>query len=266
MTAESVLDRIAGSVRARLEERKKSQPLAELKKRSAVARVPRSLKAALERAGVRVIAEIKFTSPSQGELSNSSSLSPVAAARAYLDNGAAAISVLTEQDHFNGKLEYLAQVRAAFPDAVLLMKDFVVDEYQLHEARAIGADAALLIVALLGEARSRELLAACRALGLSALVEVHNEDEFAIATRIGADLIGVNNRDLKTLSISLDTSYRLARLDRRGACLISESGLSEGEELKKLAAAGYSGFLIGTSFMKTADPGRALAELMGAAR
>jgi indole-3-glycerol phosphate synthase len=262
----TVLGRIADSVRARLEERKARLPARELERRCAQARKPHDFAAAFGGPGIHVIAEIKFSSPSQGALADGTALSPVEAARAYLDNGAAALSILTEQDHFNGKLEYLEAVRGVFPEARLLLKDFVIDEYQLAEARVRGADAALLIVALLGEARTAELLAECRRLGLTALVEVHDERELEAAARAGARLIGVNNRDLKTLEISLETSYRLLAKAPRGATLVSESGLSRGEELGKLRQAGYHGFLIGTTFMKTGRPGEALARMLREAK
>jgi indole-3-glycerol phosphate synthase len=136
----------------------------------------------------------------------------------------------------------------------------------LLEARLAGADAALLILALVGEFRAAELLAKCRQLGLSALVEVYDEQELAMAVRIGAELIGVNNRNLKTLEISLETSNRLAQLPRGKALLLSESGLSNGAQVKALKTQGCSGFLIGTTFMKTEDPGSALAKLLWEAR
>lgn len=266
MTRESVLHKIAESVRRRLDERKARLPQDELARICQGARKPLAFKEAFSGPGTHIISEIKFSSPSQGKLSSENALSPVEVAREYLKGGAAAISVLTEQDYFNGKLEYLDRIRAEFPQARLLLKDFILEEYQLLEARTHGADAALLIVALLGEARTRELLDECRRLGLAALVEVHDEHEFEVATRGGANLIGVNNRDLKTLEISIETSFGLARLNRAGACLISESGLSHGSELGRLRDAGFSGFLIGTTFMKTGKPGEALAKILAEAR
>ena len=266
MSTGTVLDRIADAVRGRLEERKARLPETELRRRCEDARKPHDFKEPFSRPGMSVIAEVKFSSPSQGKLSSAPELSPVEAAGAYLRNGASAISVLTEEDYFNGKLEYLSAIRSVYPEALLLMKDFVLEEYQLLEALANGADAALLIVALLGRARTERLLGQCRRLGLTALVEVHDEDELAIARETGADLIGVNNRNLKTLQISLETSHRLARLGAGGACLISESGIETGAQLKELKQAGYAGFLIGTSFMRTGTPGAALARLLAEAR
>ena len=262
----SILHKIADSVRSRLEERKARVSPLELARRCERARTPHPFRDVFGGLGTHVIAEIKFTSPALGALSAGSDQAALEMAGTYLKNGAAAISILTEQDHFHGRIEYLESVRAAYPRAVLLQKDFVVDPYQLAEARVAGADAALLIVALLGEAKTRELLAECRRLGLGALVEVHDEDEFGIASRVGADLIGVNNRNLKTLEISLETSFRLAALKPPGARLISESGLGAGKELRRLREAGYSGFLIGTSLMKTGEPGQALGRLIAEAQ
>jgi indole-3-glycerol phosphate synthase len=142
------------------------------------------------------------------------------------------------------------------------MKDFVLERYQLLEARLLGADAALLIVALLGKEKTANLLSECKKLGLTALVEVHDENEVAVAADIGADLIGINNRNLKTLEVSLETSFRLQSLAPKNACLISESGISQSQEIKELRKTGFSGFLVGTSFMKTGSPGQALARLI----
>jgi indole-3-glycerol phosphate synthase len=258
----SVLHQIAESVEARLEERKRLLNENELRALCEAARTPHDFKEAFQRPGVNVIAEVKFASPSQGALARGRASNPVETAGGYLRSGARAISVLTEQDHFNGNLQYLSQIRKVFPDARLLMKDFVIDEYQLLEARANGADAALLIVALLGKARTSSLLAECRKLGLAALVEVHDEAELEIAAQVGADLIGINNRNLKTLKISLETSLRLAPLAPQGATLISESGISLASEIMHLRESGFSGFLIGTSFMKSGNPGAALAALL----
>lgn len=266
MKSGTVLDRIGSSVLRRLNERKTILSEKDLRALCETARNPFAFEHCFSSPGCHIIAEIKFSSPSQGSIVQFESLSPETVAREYLQNGAAALSILTEQDHFHGNLEYLKRVRHAFPQARLLMKDFILDEYQLLEARAFGADAALLIVALLGEAQTQRLLQCCRELGLTALVEVHDEEEFQIASNIGATLIGVNNRNLKNLEITLETSHRLAALAPRGACLISESGLNVGSQLKELSEKGYSGFLIGTSFMKTRTPGIALARLLEEAK
>jgi indole-3-glycerol phosphate synthase len=262
----SVLHQIAGSVRTRLQERKAKVSEHDLEKLCKAARISHRFHEAFKEPGIRVIAEVKFASPSQGTISQSQKQNPVEVATSYLQAGACALSVLTEQDHFHGKPEYLSEIRKAHPQARLLLKDFVLERYQLLEARVLGADAALLIVALLGKDRTVELLSVCRELGLTALVEVHDEEELTIAVEAGAELIGVNNRNLKTLAISLETSYRLKSLAPKNACLISESGIHTAQEIRSLRSVGFSGFLIGTSLMKTASPGQALAQLISEAQ
>jgi indole-3-glycerol phosphate synthase len=210
---------------------------------------------------VNVIAECKRRSPSKGVLA--SDYDPVAIARAYEAGGAAAVSVLTEPTFFDGSLDHLAAVRAAVGIPVL-RKDFVVDAYQLFEARAAGADAVLLIVAALDQADLVRLHAAAAALGLAALVEVHDEDELSRAADAGAAIIGVNNRNLHTLSVDVDASFRLVSRMPRGALAVSESGLQSRDDLERLAAAGYRAFLIGERFMTDGDPARAVRDLIGA--
>jgi indole-3-glycerol phosphate synthase len=214
--------------------------------------------------GAHVIAEVKLASPSEGDIA--AELDPVQVAGEYLKNGATALSVLTEEDYFKGCLQYLKDIRRAYPKALLLRKDFIVDEYQLFEARAAGADAALLIVALLDDTQLRALLSTCAALQLSPLVEVHDEMEMKRALQAGARLIGVNNRDLKSLKVDLQTSRRLATLPPAGSVLIAESGFTQGSELKEFSALGYRGFLIGTHFMRGGRPGSALAALLREAK
>jgi indole-3-glycerol phosphate synthase len=214
------------------------------------------------RGGVKVIAEVKFRSPSQLESGHESSVeNALKIAGSYLQAGASALSILTEEDHFNGSLKYLQAIRTSFPESFLLMKDFVIDEYQLLEAAVYGADCVLLIVALLDDEKLKLLHAHAQALGLSVLVEVHDKAEMERAIRLRASLIGINNRNLKTLQISLDTSRELASLPRKKAVLVCESGIEKASEVLEMKALGFSGFLIGTSFMKTGDPGEALANL-----
>jgi indole-3-glycerol phosphate synthase len=189
---------------------------------------------------------------------------PVRIATAYERGGAAAISVLTEPTFFDGTLEHLAAVRDAVRTP-LLRKDFIVDEYQLHEARANGADAVLLIVSALDQPSLAALHEQAQALGLAALVEVHDDEEVRRAVDVGARLIGVNNRNLRTLSVDLEASHRLARLIPTDVVAISESGLHSREDLERLRAEGYGAFLIGERFMTDADPARAIADLTGVA-
>ena len=208
---------------------------------------------------VNVIAECKRRSPSRGVLTVE--YDPVRIAEQYERGGAAAISVLTEPTFFDGSLDHLAAVRArvALP---LLRKDFIVDEYQVFEARAAGADAVLLIVAALEQADLVALQARAWELGLATLVEVHDETELARAIDSGARVIGVNNRNLHTLTVDVEASYRLAARMPRDVVAVSESGLQSRTDLDRLAAAGYRAFLIGARFMTDADPASALRELL----
>jgi indole-3-glycerol phosphate synthase len=208
---------------------------------------------------VNVIAECKRRSPSKGVLAGM--YDPAAIARLYERGGAVAISVLTEPTFFDGSLDHLAAVRQAV-SLPLLRKDFIVDEYQLLEARASGADAVLLIVAALEQADLVRLQRRAWELGLAALVEVHNEDELSRAVDAGARVIGVNNRNLRTLEVDVDASFRLAERLPAGVVAVSESGLRTRAELERLAAAGYAAFLIGERFMTAADPVAALRALL----
>lgn len=187
---------------------------------------------------------------------------PVAIAGSYGRAGAAAISVLTEPGFFDGHLDHLKAVHAAHPDVPLLRKDFVVDEYQIAEAVAAGASAVLLIVAALEQAVLRRLLAYARQVGIDVLTEVHDEDEARRAIDAGAAIVGVNNRNLKTLAVSIDTSFRVAPLIASASVRVAESGLRSGGDLASLSQAGYGAFLIGERFMTAADPGAGLAAVI----
>jgi indole-3-glycerol phosphate synthase len=207
-----------------------------------------------------VIAECKRRSPSKGVLAVD--YDPVAIATRYENGGAAAISVLTEPSFFDGALAHLTAVRAAV-DIPLLRKDFVVDDYQLFEARAAGADAVLLIVAALAQSALVRLQSRASELGLATLVEVHDEEELTRAVDGGARVIGVNNRNLRTLAVDVQASDRLAARMPAHVVAVSESGLRSRDELDRLAAAGYRAFLIGERFMTDPDPARAIRELIG---
>ena len=219
-----------------------------------------ALRRALEIKQNSVIAEIKRASPSKGEIQHR--VVPREMARAYFRGGATAISVLTEEDYFQGSLADLRAVREAVP-LPILRKDFIIDEFQIYETAEAGADALLLIAAILSD----EQLSAYRRitedeLCMDALVEVHSADEMRRATRCGATLIGVNNRNLSTFEVSLNVSLGLAREAPEDAILISESGLNSGEDLRKLRACGYRGFLIGEHLMRAGDPAAALQSLI----
>lgn len=218
-------------------------------------------RAALARPGrLNVIAECKRRSPSSGILSRQ--YDAAAIARSYERAGAAAVSVLTEPAFFDGSVDDLAAVGRAVSVPVLC-KDFILDVYQLAEARAAGADAVLLIAAALDEASLRDLLQRAGDLGLDALVEVHDEDELVRALAAGAEIVGVNNRDLRTLEVQVETARRLADLIPDHVVAVAESGLKTRTDLEELGARGFDAFLIGEWFMRQADPGFALAQLVG---
>jgi indole-3-glycerol phosphate synthase len=254
-----ILGKIASYTAARVAREKLTHPVEFLRIQPLYEHPPMSLKKALSGLGPQVIAEVKFTSPSEGVLrSNPSAVEAAKIARSYVAAGAAAVSVLTEPEFFGGDLSFLAGARDSCPTTPLLMKDFMIDPYQFEQARSIGADAVLLIAALLGP-RLQEMHQAALSLGLSVLIEVHNEPEAIAAIAAGGTLIGVNSRDLKSLKVNLDVARRLAPL----VCLpeilaVAESGLRSRSDLDSLSPLGYKGFLIGTSFMKQSDPGAAL--------
>ncbi len=260
---EQVLFKIGDTVRERLKTLKAERSLDDLREAAeASQRQPFDFRALFDQATspFPVIAEIKKASPSKGDIATH--LDHLEVAEQYLHSGAAALSILTEESYFKGNIQYLRDVRQKFPEARLLMKDFFVDEYQLYQAREAGADAVLIIVALLGAEHSRQLLEKAKALGLSPLVEVHTAEELAIAGRIGADLIGINSRNLKDLSISLDRILALLPEVPANAVVIGESGITQHQDLVILKNAGCHGFLVGTRLMQTGKPGDALKTLL----
>jgi indole-3-glycerol phosphate synthase len=258
-----LLETIVAATR-RIVDVRQSQTSLEAVERQAMERavMPGSFQAALSHVDrINVIAECKRRSPSRGVLRPD--YDPLRIARSYVAGGAAAISVLTEPTFFDGSLEHLSAVRGAV-SVPLLRKDFIVSEYQLYEARLAGADAILLIVAALSAGELRALAGRARALGLDALVEVHNADELSIAGDAGATMIGVNNRNLRTLQVDVKVSEALMKRMPRGAVAVSESGLKTPADLIRLRELGYRAFLVGERFMTDPDPGRALAELCSA--
>jgi indole-3-glycerol phosphate synthase len=211
------------------------------------------LKRVLSRDGINIIAEFKRRSPSKGVIRDDAT--PIEMAHSYRAGGAVAMSILTEADYFDGSLDDLRSVKVGISDIALLRKDFIFDEYQVYESAAAGADAVLLIVAVLDDAtlvRLRRLVE--DDLGMDALVEVHSEHEMKRALNAGATLIGVNNRDLRTFTVSLDTSMALAGQVSGDTILVSESGLKCAADLRLLQSAGYKGFLVGESLMRASDP------------
>lgn len=255
-----ILDDIVAARREDLERAKRDVPVGQLERQPRYGQPRRGFIAAVRRHRPAVIAEIKKASPSRGIIR--ADFDPIAIARSYAAAGAVAISVLTEERFFQGRLEYLGRVR----DVVtlpLLRKDFLVDPYQVVEARAAGADAVLLIVAMLEESQLRELMAAATAVGLDALVEVHTEAELAVAARVGAVAIGINNRDLRTFVTTLATAERLRPLVPADAVAVAESGIDDPADVARLRAAGFEAFLVGECLMRARDPGARLRELLG---
>lgn len=251
----TVLDEIIVGVRQDLETRQRARSLADLERAVSALPAPMDPRPALAAAGLSVIAEVKRASPSKGHLASIED--PAELARAYQAGGAAAISVLTEARRFGGSLADLETVRAAVRTP-LLRKDFVVTDYQLWEGRAAGADLALLIVAALTQAELEHLLGLGRRLGLACLVETHTGDEVRRAVDAGADLIGVNNRDLKTLAVDLAQFERLASLIPSGALKVAESGISGLADAARMADAGADAVLVGEALVKDGDPAAAI--------
>jgi len=254
-----ILDEIVTARRTDVAQAKRDRPAAVLEALPQFAAPRRAFAAALRTRRPAVIAEIKKASPSKGLIR--ADFDPIAIARAYAAGGAAAISVLTEERYFQGSARYLEAVRAAV-EIPLLRKDFIFDRYQLLEARAWGADAALLIVAMLDDAALAELHRAGRELGLDMLVEAHTAEEARRAVAIGATLIGINNRDLRTFATSLETAERLRSIIPDGALAVAESGIDTPSDVARLRRAGYDAFLVGESLMRASDPGAALRALL----
>lgn len=255
----SVLAEIVAAARARVARMQREHPLDQLLATAPTPAARRPFARALRRPRLNVIAEFKRRSPSRGTIRDD--IAPAAVARAYEAAGAAALSVLTEESHFGGSLEDLREARSA-TDLPALRKDFIVDPYQVWEARLAGADALLLIVAALSEAELRGLLKAAGEAGLDALVEVHEEAELERALAVGAALVGVNNRDLRTLEVSLDVSLGLADRIPDDVLAVSESGIRSGADVRRLREAGFDGFLVGEQLMQSPDPGAALGTLL----
>lgn len=259
-----ILRRILAHKRDELVARKREAPLVEVRAMASDAPEPRDFAGALRGDVVAIIAEIKRASPSEGAI-RGGEFDPAAIAEQYDRGGAAALSVLTDEQFFAGRLEYLTAAREAC-SAPVLRKDFIVDEYQLYEARAAWADAVLLIAAALNSAQLRDLLTLTRSLGMSALVESHDEAELEAALRCGAEVLGVNNRDLRTFEVDLGTTERLATMIPDDRVLVAESGVHSRADIERLAAAGADAALVGTALMRAENPGEALRGLTGVRR
>ncbi len=258
----NILDRIVAYKRQEIAAARERVPDAELEKRLAAAPPPRDFRAALEDSpGMAIIAEVKKASPSAGLLR--ADFDPVAIARIYEQHGAACISVLTDEPSFQGHLDYLRAIRATV-SRPLLRKDFILDRYQLLEARLAGADAVLLIAEILDEFALPRLLREAADLGLQALVELYDRDNLPRVLDSGARLIGINNRDLRTFQTRLEHTLDLVAALPAEVCLVSESGIRSRADIERLQAAGVRAVLIGETFMRAADISGKLRELRGA--
>ncbi len=246
--------------RVEVASRKRTAPRGELERRWEDVGAASDFEAAITRVtgGVRLVAEVKKASPSRGVLAHD--FDPVGLARTYAQHGAAAISVLTDEKYFQGSLDLLAAVRAAVA-VPLLRKDFTIDEYQLWESRAAGADAVLLIVSILDGPLLRDLLAAAKGLGLAALVECHTAAEIDTALGAGSRLLGINNRDLATFETRIETTLALLPRIPPGPIVVSESGFFTGEQVRSVVAAGAHAVLVGEGLVKAADVPAKIREL-----
>jgi indole-3-glycerol phosphate synthase len=257
-----ILQRILARKAEEVAERSARMPLTQLDARMREAPPARVFRAALQAkiaaGGAAVIAEVKKASPSKGVMR--ADFHPADIARSYEAGGAACLSVLTDVDFFQGADEYLQQARAACALPVL-RKDFIIDAYQVHEARALGADCILLIVAALDDAQLAALESSAHDMGLAVLVEVHDADELERALKLRTPLVGINNRNLKTFDVTLQTTLDLLSRIPREKVVVTESGIQTPVDVARMRAHGVHAFLVGEAFMRAADPGAALATL-----
>ena len=253
------LSTIVEQVKSQVDHRQREIPAPVLRERPLFQTPTRGFARNLEGSSRRIIAEIKRASPSKGLIRTD--CDPVAIGKEYASHGASAISVLTEERFFQGSLLYLEQIRSVVL-LPLLRKDFIVNPYQLIEARSYGADAVLLIAALLDPSLLQELREQATALSLDSLVEVHTEMELDAAVRAGAQMVGINNRDLETFDVNLATTEKLAPLVPAGMPAVCESGIDSVEQIRRIERLGIHVFLVGESLMRSIEPGRKLQELL----
>ncbi len=254
-----ILTTIAEHVRGIIERRRLNEPLEALRDRPLFHVPTRGFARSLAGNQRHIVAEVKKASPSKGMIR--ADFSPVAIAADYATHGASAISVLTEERFFQGSLQHLEEIHGAVK-VPLLRKDFTIDPYQISEAKSYGADAILLIAAMLDTQLMSDLRAQANALGLDAIIEVHTEKELAVAVEVGAQVIGVNNRDLKTFMVDISTTERLAPMIPRDTPAVCESGIDSLEQIRRIETCGIYVFLIGESLMRATEPGKKLAELL----
>ena len=257
-----ILQKIVEVKRREVERLKVEAPISELERRIKDQQPTLNLAGALFGDSVRIIAEVKKASPSKGLLRED--FEPKSLANTYADNGAAAISVLTNADHFQGSIDHLSTVHSvASPRKIpVLRKEFIFDEYQVYEARAYGADAILLIVAMLSPDELKSLMALSQKFWMQCLIEVHDEEELKVALDAGAEIIGINNRDLRTFITDLEVTERLASKIPSGKVVVSESGISNREHIKRIRSAGAHAALIGEALVTAPDVGAKLGELV----
>lgn len=254
-----ILDEIIENKRKEVEERKKELPIELLETHIEIAAPSRKFSDAIRRSGISLIAEIKKASPSAGLIREDFNLGEIA--ESYEQNGASAISILTESKYFQGSLDHLRKVRKMV-SLPLLRKDFILDEYQIYESRTCGADAVLLIVSIV-EGELDAYLKVAADLGMSALVEVHNESELEKALDAGAEIIGVNNRNLRTLEVNLNVCIRLVPLIPEGKIVVAESGIHNRKDVVELEKLNIDAVLVGEALMKSSDVGAKVRELLG---
>ena len=256
-----ILDEIIANKKQELAETKRQVPFSDIKSKAFGAEPTRGFGKALSSAGdIRLIAEVKKASPSQGVIRED--FEPVTIAQTYEESGASCLSVLTDNKFFQGNLGYLARIRQAI-NLPLLRKDFIIDEYQIHEARAAGADAILLIAACMEKQQIEDYLGIAKQLGLDVLVESHTYKELDASLRAGATLVGINNRDLTTFSVSLQTTLDLINDIPDDRTVVSESGIKTRDDVVKLHLAGVDAILVGESLMREKNIERKVKELLG---
>ena len=258
----NILNRIVEKKKKRLIYSKTKVSLREMRSKASDVERPKNFKDAIKRdsSPIRLIAEIKKASPSRGVIRQD--FNPTTIASIYEKKDVDAISILTEEDYFQGKLEYLSEVKKV-TNSPLLRKDFIFDEYQIYESKVSGADAMLIIASLLDKNQAAEYLYLAKELGLSVLFEVHDFKELEMALLINADIIGINNRDLKTSSIDLNTTFELKKEIPFDKIVVSESGIKTREDVKRLQDAGIDSILVGTAFLEEVDIAKKIDELMG---